>query len=115
MDVHEFWLKAGREGYGWNPKKTLPIYRVALGELIDATKRSMFLPPPNSHDPDFWNKSGSIGFMDLTVKTREVPKEGAQPIPNPDQNPYWEHEIPMARFRRKTDFNRRKNRHRACV
>ena len=75
----EFWLKAGREEYGWDPAKTLPIYRVALGELIDATQRETFPPPKGSHVPDFWNKSGSIGFMDLTVKDELVPKDDATP------------------------------------
>lgn len=95
MEFHEFWLKAGREEHGWNPKETLPIYRVALGELIDATQRKTYPPVEGSKDPNFWNKSGSIGFMDLRVKTQLVPRDGARPYPNPSQNPFLEHEFLM--------------------
>lgn len=91
MEVHEFWLKAHRGIYGQDPNKTLPIYRVALGQLIDATQRKTFSPYPGSNDHNLWNKSGSIGFMDLTRRVLEVPNEGAHPLSNPSRSRYLEY------------------------
>ena len=82
----EFWLQKYRRGYGFN--EDLPIYRVALGNLIDATARETFpvgypmsLPPQLAHE--LWSKSGSIGFMDVTNKEVSIPKEDAIPQSSP--------------------------------
>ncbi|MBI2656860.1 GNAT family N-acetyltransferase [Candidatus Woesearchaeota archaeon] len=72
---HEFWLK----DYPTRGKNQ-SVYRVALGELIEATERKTF--PPGWKSPDHGNKSGSIGFMDLTIREQFVPKEGASPYRN---------------------------------
>lgn len=83
---HEFWLRKYSERYE-GIDETLPVYRVALGELIDASQRKTFDPsggldslsvPPNA---DLWNKSGAVGFMDIKVERQIVPKEGAVPYP----------------------------------
>ncbi len=79
--VHEFWLKKYPDS---DPSEHIGIYRVALGSLIDATQRRTYKPPRDSKNPNLWNKSGSIGFMDLSIKDTSVPKEGAEPIPNPE-------------------------------
>lgn len=93
MQRHEFWLK----DHEWSGKYGQPapgedriIYRLALRELIDASERTVFKPPWGSHSQDFWNKSGSVGFMDLSVRDVLVPKEGAVPYPNPNSSPYLE-------------------------
>lgn len=91
---HEFWLKKYPDSLDGNPSEQLNIYRVALGELVEARGRQTFCPPEGSHSPDFCNKSGSLGFMDITVRDETVPKEGATPYPNPNQNPYLEYEYP---------------------
>jgi len=83
METHEFWLKKYPEKYNYGTpfsEETLPIYRVALGELIDATQRKTYpLDLLSSLDnPNFWNKSGSIGFMDLTKRKHSIPIEGAR-------------------------------------
>lgn len=65
---------------------------LALGELIDATQRETFPPNPDAeYEPDMWNKSGSIGFMDIRRKIQSVPKEGAKPHPN-EEHQYDDHE-----------------------
>jgi ribosomal protein S18 acetylase RimI-like enzyme len=79
--VHEFWLKRYRDS---DPSEHIDMYRVALGDLIDATERKTYKPPRDSKSEDFWNKSGSIGYMDVSVKDVSIPKEGTEPIPNPD-------------------------------
>lgn len=73
------------------PHEVLDTYRVALGELMDAKDRETYRPRDGSKSPDFWNKSGSVGFMDITVRNEFVPKVDAEPFPNPDQNPYFDH------------------------
>ncbi|MBI2107021.1 hypothetical protein HYT57_03480 [Candidatus Woesearchaeota archaeon] len=84
MEVHEFWLKKHSEDSGFSPEENrCDTYRVALGELIDSTQRKI-LPPKRSYseapNPDRWNKSGSIGFMDLRVIPQTIPKENANPL-----------------------------------
>jgi len=91
---HEFWLKKFPDSANGDPNERLDIYRVALGKLIEARERQTYQPKDGSHSPDFWNKSGSFGFMDITVRDESVPKEGALTYPNPDQNPYLEYQYP---------------------
>ena len=84
MEINEFWLKRHSEEYSWPPEENKTgTYRVALGELIDATQRKTYPPRPSyaeAPNPDCWNKSGSIGFMDLSVKSHLVPIEYARPL-----------------------------------
>src|SRR3989344_3617683 len=77
LERHEFWIKKYPDEY--QDPETTGFYRVALGELIDASQRQTYGPPEGSHSPDFWNKSGSIGFMDVTVRKEFVPKVDAKP------------------------------------
>src|SRR3989344_6554604 len=79
MEVHEFWLNKYSK-VCFKSDETLPIYGVALGSLINATDRKTYPPIPYSSSPDFWNKSGSIGFMDLKVYDVIVPIDGARPL-----------------------------------
>lgn len=67
--------------------KSNEVYRVALGELIDATDRETFRPDAMM-GRDRHTKSGSIGFMDVVVRDQFVPREGARPMPNPHRSPY---------------------------
>lgn len=87
IQKHEFWLKKFPDKFGVAPiENRTNIYRVALGELMDASQREVYRPNKNSEGLaalDFWNKSGSIGFMDLTIRDEFVPKECA--IPYKDQ------------------------------
>lgn len=71
VEVHEFWMK----GYPrrWDDNV---VYRVALGELIDAPERKTYKPQEDSNSGEWGNKTGSIGFMDVMVKEELVPKEG---------------------------------------
>lgn len=91
---HEFWLRKYPDSPDDDPNERLDTYRVALGELIEARERQTYRPPDGSHSPDFWNKSGSIGFMNIAVRNELVPKEGATPYPNPNQSPHLEHVYP---------------------
>ncbi len=77
---HEFWLRKYPEEYGGS--ENIGIFRVAIGDLIDAFQRETYKPPEGSHSPDFWNKSGSIGFMDFSIEKQLVPKVGANPYPD---------------------------------
>jgi len=87
IERHEFWLTdyliRGRDNI------FSPVYRVVLGELINAEDRKTFRPHEKSHDRG--TKSGSIGFMDLTTIEELVPKECARLYPNPYENPDFEH------------------------
>lgn len=85
-EFHEFWLKMYPDSPDGDPNERLDCYRVALGELIEARNRQTYRPPDGSHSPDFWNKSGSVGFTDITVRDELIPKEGAIPYPNPYQS-----------------------------
>src|SRR3989344_8648151 len=84
MEVHEFWLKKYSEDFGFPPEENRSeIYRIALGNLIDSTQRKTFPPKPSyseAPNPDRWNKSGSIGFMDLKVIPSIIPKENAKSL-----------------------------------
>lgn len=83
-----FWLDK-YSNYGHEKLKT---YRVILGDPIDAKDRETFKPPKGSMSPDFWNKSGSIGFMDISVSKGYVPKQDAESYLNPNNE--VEHEYP---------------------
>ncbi len=61
-EIHEFYLK----GY---PQQ---VYRVGLGELMPAERRETF---PTTNYFDKTNQTGSLGFMDIGVRTRMVPVE----------------------------------------
>lgn len=74
---HEFWLM--KHPLDSDENERSKIYRVALGDLIDARDRQTFPPPKRSYDINLWNKSGSIGYMDLKVGVESVPKKGAKP------------------------------------
>ena len=83
VPIHEFWLKNFSDKFQIPyDKNKSNIYRVALGDLIDATERKVYPPNRDSEGTsalDLWNKSGSIGFMDLTIRKEFVPKEGTKP------------------------------------
>lgn len=66
IETHEFYLKdLNSDGK--------PIYRVALGNLINAKERKTF--PPIFRDQEVNDKSGSIGFMDVTIDKHPLPLE----------------------------------------
>lgn len=88
--IHEFWL----EDYPV-PGKNDEFYRVALGELINAVDRLTYKA---SWGPDCHTQSGSVGFMDLTIRDQKVPKQGAVPYPNPDHNFYMQHQYPWGEY-----------------
>ena len=92
--MHEFWL----EDYPV-PGRYHEFYRLALGELIDATERQTF--KPGWKHPDLHTKSGSIGFMDLAVREQSIPKERAIPYPNPNNSPYLEHVFASSEYERR--------------
>jgi len=48
------------------------IYRVAFGSLIEAKNRETLTPGPKCSHID--NKSGEIGFIDMVVESKTVPK-----------------------------------------
>jgi GNAT superfamily N-acetyltransferase len=68
MEIHEFWL-GGLEAH----KR---IYRVALGELMDEKERAELKGRPYRQ----WgtNKTGSVGFMDLSTRHHLVPRHMAE-------------------------------------
>jgi len=74
LEVHEFYLKSE---YGMEENKRITrIYRVALGQLIEARERETFNTTKNPRHYDNWNQSGSIGYMDVEVSEQKIPKEG---------------------------------------
>lgn len=81
VESHEFWLPDLDD-----PRKSSGVYRVTLGELIDATQRKTFTP--HEGNPECRNKSGSIGFMNVKIEDELVPKVGAKPFPNPSRRSY---------------------------
>ncbi len=78
--IHEFWLKAHDEEFGLPEKENRNgWYRIALGDLIPASKKTTFPPVEGSRSFDLWNESGSIGFTDVTVRNERIPKIDAVP------------------------------------
>jgi len=63
MEVHEFWLG----GVEANRR----IYRVALGELMDEKERAELKGKRYRHSVT--NKTGSVGFMDLSIMHHFAP------------------------------------------
>lgn len=78
VPIHEFWLASSLD-----PNKLTQTYRVSLGELIPERMRKTYRI--SSYDRPY-NQSGSIGFMDLTIREHLVPKEGVSPIPASIEN-----------------------------
>lgn len=71
--VHEFFL--GDSTYvGSSPFG--PLYRVALGDLMDSTQRQTF-PSEYGH-----SKTGTIGFMDVRRNTKYIPLAINEDYPN---------------------------------
>ena len=69
---HEFYLECHPD-----------IYRVAIGELIEARLRDRFKPSPD--DPEAKEKSGSVGFMDVTIEDRMVPPDSSRKLNYDDE------------------------------
>ena len=70
VPVHEFFLGdstyVGSLSFG-------PLYRVALGDLIDSTERHTFPFQPHPELPHWGKKTGTIGFMDLRKNAKYIP------------------------------------------
>ena len=73
IPIHRFWLR----NYPIRGQNRT-YYRIALGELIPAEQRKTF--PVGWKDPNYGNNSGSIGFLDVTVREEGIPKKGALPL-----------------------------------
>ncbi len=87
VPVHEFYLQKFSDDFCRRldyENENLEIYRVALGDLIPARERETYPPSYGSKSPDLWNPSGSVGFMDLKIDKKRVPKIGAHPLANFD-------------------------------
>ncbi len=66
MEKHEFYLK-----HYPTLDETERVYRIALGKLINSEERKTFEPGWKS--PEFGNKTGSIGYLDVEFGDKFIP------------------------------------------
>lgn len=63
--LHQFWLSD-------SSGKNTGIYRVAIGDLIKASERETITPA--EMDFRYHTLSGSIGFVDVTIREEHIPE-----------------------------------------